>query len=158
MRRKITLLVLVVTTMLLMLSLKFNVGNALAQTNQAEDILNNTYPQEQAELKKILENLYKTAQQKDFDKVRAYHAYSPKFTDFKFGQPRADSEMNKQSEEDLFTSFSEFIYDLRDIKVAVYDKVAITTFHGYFTAVQAGQPLAFNLQSTLVFAKIDGSL
>lgn len=142
----------------LMLSLLFALILPMPACQQTtRDIISDPFPEAQAEITKVLDEIYKSAQVKDFDRVSAFHAYSPKFTEFKNGAPRADSEMNQKSERELFTAFSDFQYDLRDLKVSVYGDVAIATFHGAFEANMGDQHLSFQLQSTLVFAKTGGS-
>jgi len=120
-------------------------------------IINDPFPEAQMEITKTLDDIYKSAQNKEFDLLRSFHLYGPKFTEFKNGEPRANSEQNKRSEEELFTSLSDFEYDLRDLKVSVYGDVAIATFHGHFEANMGEQHLSFQLQSTLAFVKTENS-
>jgi ketosteroid isomerase-like protein len=121
------------------------------------DIIKDPFPEVQAEVTRVLDEIFKSGQSKDLDRLSAFHAYGPKFTDFKNGNPRADSEMNERNEREAFSAFSNFKYDLRDLKVNVFGDVAITTFHGYFEADMGDQHLSFQLKSTLVFAKAGGS-
>ena len=126
--------------------------------SQAErDIINDPFPEAQAEVTEILEEIYETAQSQDLDKLSSYHLYGPKFTEFKSGKPRADAERNKQSEREFFTRISDFEYDLRDLNVSVFGDVAIATFHGHFQVTMGEENLSFQRQSTLVFVKTDDS-
>ncbi len=121
------------------------------------DIINDPFPETQAEVTEILEKVYEAAQSRDLEQLSSYHLYGPKFTEFKSGKPRADAEKNKQSEREFFTLISDFEYDLRDLKVSVFGDVAIATFHGHFQVTMGEEHLSFQRQSTLVFVKADDS-
>ena len=121
------------------------------------DIINDPFPEAQAEVTEILEEIYESAQAQDLNQLSSYHLYGPKFTEFKSGMPRADAEKNKQSETEFFTRISDFEYDLRDLKVSVFGNVAIATFHGHFQATLGEEHLSSQQQSTLVFVKTDDS-
>ena len=126
-------------------------------TQTGVDIVSDPFPEAQAEIAKVLDEIFRSAQSRDFDRLGAFHAYGPKFSEFKNGEHRADSERNEQTERELFASLSDLDYDLRDLKVSVYGEVAIATFHGFFEATAGGQPVSWQVQSTLVFVKVSGS-
>jgi ketosteroid isomerase-like protein len=121
------------------------------------DIINDPFPEAQAEVTRVLDEIYKSAQTKDIDLLSSFHAYGPKFTDFKGGESRANSDKNEQNEREFFTTHSDFKYDIQDLKVNVFGDVAIATFHGAFEANKGDQHLSFQRQGTLVFVNTEGS-
>lgn len=87
----------------------------------------------------------------------SFHAYSPKFTEFKQGAPRNGAEDNEAFERGVFGSVTEVVkMDANDMKIAVYyGNVAIVTFHSDFH-LKFGEDLAvINEQETLVFVKTE---
>lgn len=122
-----------------------------------KDIVHNLFTEDQAAITKILDDIYKSAQAKDLEKLAAFHLYGPKFTEFKDGLPRGNAEQNKKSEQEVFSAVSNLQYDLRDVKVNVFGEVAIATFHGYFEGDMGENHVTMQLQGTLVFAKTDNT-
>lgn len=120
-----------------------------------KDIINDQFPEDQAAITQILDDIYKSAQAKDLEKLASFHWYGPKFSDFKDGLPRGNAEQNKQSEQAVFSAVSNLEYDLRDVKVDVFGDVAVATFHGYFEGDMGENHVTMQLQGTLVFAKTD---
>jgi ketosteroid isomerase-like protein len=123
---------------------------------KSSDIVHDTFPEEQAKIEKLLEEIYGCAQAKDFDRLASYHLYGPKFTDFKNGERRSDAEGNRKNERESLSAVSDFKYALRDLKVNVYGDAAIATFHGEFSGKKETNAFATKLQGTMVFVK-DGA-
>ena len=92
---------------------------------------------------------------KDLDKLISFHAYSPKFTEFKKGEPRNDGAANEAFEREVFGSVTEVVkFDAKDMKIAVYGDVANVTFHSDFH-LKFGEDLAVvNDQISLLFVKV----
>lgn len=122
-----------------------------------KDIINDQFPEDQAVITKILDDIYKSAQAKDLEKLASFHLYGPKFTDFKDGLPRGNAEQNKKSEQEVFSAVSNLKYDLRDVKVDVFGDMAVATFHGYFEGDMGENHVMMQLQGTLVFAKTENT-
>jgi ketosteroid isomerase-like protein len=142
----------------ILLNLLFLVGAGIlgCQQNATEtrkDIISEMYPEEQARIEKLLNEIFDSGQKKDLDRLASYHLYGPKFTEFKNGRPRQDAEAGEKDEREIFSAMSDFKYNLQDIKVNVFGDVAIATFHGDFGGWIGQDTLAFKLQSTLVFVK-----
>jgi len=140
------------------LTLLFILGIAIVACQQKateprKDIITEMYPEEQAKIEKLVGDIYHSVQKKELERLKSYHLYGPKFTEFKNGGLRHDAEAGEKMEREFFSAFSDFQYNLQDLKVNVFGDAAIATFHGDFSAKMGEKPLAFQLQSTLVFVK-----
>lgn len=92
----------------------------------------------------------------DIDKLISFHAYSPKFTKFKNGEPRNGGEANEADERSVFESVTEVIkFDDKDLQIAVYDDVANLPFHSDFHLKFGEDLVVVNNQITLLFVKTD---
>ncbi|AWV96936.1 nuclear transport factor 2 family protein [Arcticibacterium luteifluviistationis] len=124
-------------------------------TTKDVDIVKNAFPEKQAELRETLDGIFKSIQDGDADKLISYHAYGPKFTEFRDGAPRFGSEGNEAYERGLVAAVSGFDYDLEDLKINVFDKVAVVTFHSNFRPHMGDQIGQINGQVTLIFVETD---
>ena len=90
------------------------------------------------------------------DKLIAFHAYGPKFTEFKNGAPRNGSEANEEFERNTFGAVTEVVkMDTNDMLVAVYGDVANLTFHSDFHLKFGENLVVVNDQISLLFVKTD---
>ena len=97
------------------------------------DLINEEFPDATAEVLALMDELKQTVYEIDIDKLIAFHAYGPKFTDFKNGDPRNGGKENEEYERDLLSNVTEVLkFDYDDLKIAVYDNVANVTFHSDF--------------------------
>jgi ketosteroid isomerase-like protein len=122
---------------------------------QSSDGIMAEYPDEKAEILQTWNEIVESVKAGDIDKLISFHAYSPKFTEFKQGAQRNGGEENEAFEREVFGSVSEAVkMDANDMKVAVYHgNVAVVTFHSDFH-LKFGEDLAVvNDQISLVFAK-----
>ena len=118
------------------------------------DLLNDKFEEAQQEVKLTLDSISKSVKDGDLDKLISFHAYGPKFTEFKNGEARNDGEENEKFERGGFGSVTEILkFDMNDIKIAVYDNIANVTLHTDFH-LKFGEDLAkINEQMTLLFLK-----
>ena len=122
---------------------------------QSEEGIMAEYPEEQAEILQTWDEIVESVKAGDIDKLISFHAYGPKFTEFKQGAPRNGAEENEAFERGVFGSVLEVVkMDGNDMKIAVYHgNVAVVTFHSDFH-LQFEEDLAVvNDQISLVFAK-----
>jgi ketosteroid isomerase-like protein len=122
---------------------------------QSEDGILAEYPEEKAEIMQTWNEINESVKNGDIDKLISFHAYGPKFTEFKQGAPRNGGEENETFERGVFGSVKEAVkMDANDMKVAVYHgNVAVVTFHSDFH-LQFEEDLAVvNDQISLVFVK-----
>lgn len=88
------------------------------------------------------------------DKLISFHAYGPKFTEFKKGEPRNGGEANEIFERTVFGGVSEVVkFDAKDVQIAVYGDVANVTFHSDFHLKFGEDLVVVNDQITLLFLK-----
>ena len=90
----------------------------------------------------------------DIEKLISFHAYGPKFTEFKNGEPRNGGEANEIYERNVFGSVTEVVkFDAKDLKIAVYGHVANLTFHSDFHLKFGEDLVVVNDQITLLFVE-----
>lgn len=118
------------------------------------DLINNEFPEAKQEVLETFMGIAQSIKDGDMDKLISYHAYGPKFTEFKNGAPRNGGEANEIYERNLFGSVTEVVkFDANDLQIAVYGDVANLTFHSDFQ-LKFGEDLAVvNNQITLLFVK-----
>lgn len=138
----------------LICTLLFGWGLTTLQAQSSDGIMTE-YPEEKAEILQIWSEIVESVKEGNVDKLISFHAYGPKFTEFKQGAPRNGGEENETFEREVFGSVTEAVkMDANDMKVAVYHgNVAVVTFHSDFH-LKFGEDLAVvNDQISLVFAK-----
>lgn len=120
------------------------------------DLLNDEFLEAQQEVKLTMDSIAQSVKDGDLDKLISYHSYGPKFTEFKNGEFRNNGKENENFERSIFGSVTEILkFDLNDMKIAVYDKVANVTLHTDFH-LKFGEDLAVvNEQMTLLFVKTE---
>ncbi len=118
------------------------------------DIINDEFQEAKEEVIKTFGEIAKSIKEGDVDKLIAFHAYSPKFTEFKNGEARNGSEANENHERNVFGSVTEVVkFDAKDLQVAVYGDVANVTFHSDFHLKFDEDLVVVNDQITLLFVK-----
>jgi len=145
--RNIALVLVVVCGACLILS-------CVAADNSRIDVIDETFPEAQAELQAVLNEIYDDAMTANIEGLEAIHLNSPKFT--KFGPrsfERQNVEQTNASEASFFSSISDLKVELKDIKIDVFDDVAITTFYPTYTLKKEGEVVEGMSRQTLVFLK-----
>lgn len=131
-------------------------GTASSDANsQNTDLINDTFPEAQAEIQEVLDGTVQSLIDRDADKLISYHAYGPKFTHFKDGLPREGSEANEKGERDLVAAISGWDSEMNDLKINVFGEVAVVTFHADFRPVIGGETKQLNYQVSLVLVNTD---
>ncbi|MGK7388820.1 MAG: YybH family protein [Candidatus Cyclobacteriaceae bacterium M2_1C_046] len=126
-------------------------------SGQMSNGISDEYQKEQEEVLQTMGEITNSINEGDLDKLIAFHAYGPKFTEFKQGAPRNGGEENEKHERDVFGSVTEVVkMEAKDMKVAVYHgKVANVTFHSDFHLKFGDELVVVNDQISLLFAKTD---
>jgi ketosteroid isomerase-like protein len=115
------------------------------------DLLTHEFSNAKTEIKTMLNAIKQSVKDGDVDKLISFHAYGPKFTEFKDGAPRNGAEENEAYERGVFGSVTEVIkLDFNDLKIAVYDDVANVTFHADFHLKFGEDEAKVNEQITLL--------
>src|SRR5690606_14386764 len=137
----------------LMLFMGFAQANAqsTATTTNHGELITNDYPEAKAEIQAVLDGIFKSIQDRDIDKLLSYHAYGPKFTEFRDGAMRTSSQGNEDHERGLVKAISGFEYDLEDLLINVLGEVAVVTFHANFRPVIGEEEMQMLGQATLIF-------
>ena len=118
------------------------------------DLITNDFPEAEAEVMQTFVDIAQSIKDGDIDKLISFHAYGPKFTEFKDGAPRNGGEANEAYERNLFGSVTEVVkFDAKDLKIAVYGDVANLTFHSDFQLKFGEDLVVVNDQITLLFVK-----
>ena len=128
-------------------------GTFFGCEQKAADIVKEPYTEVQSKIINMVTDIFNAAKAKDFAKLDAFHLNSPKFTKFdnQVSPKRQNYEENKIGEEAVFNMLEGVDFKLHDVKVDVFDKVAISTFVISFTAKVQGTMLADTSRGTLVF-------
>lgn len=118
------------------------------------DLINDEFPEAKQELLETWDGIAQSLKDGDLDKLISYHAYSPKFTEFKNGAPRNGSKANEEFERNTFGAVTEVVkFDTKDMLVAVYGDVANITFHSDFHLKFGEDLVVVNDQISLLFVK-----
>lgn len=121
------------------------------------NLSSNEFAQAQMQIEATLLEIFTSIQEKDADKLISFHAYGPKFTEFKDGEHRTGSVENEAYERGLIAAISGFEYDMNDLKIDVFqNNVGKVTFHADFRPTIDGQEYQQLAQATLIFIR-DGN-
>lgn len=122
--------------------------------NAQQDLINDEFPEAKQEVMETFGAIAQSIIDGDIEKLISFHAYGPKFTEFKNGEPRNDGAANETHERNVFGSVTEVVkFEAKDLQIAVYGDVANVTFHSDFH-LKFGEDLAVvNDQITLLFVK-----
>ena len=107
----------------------FLTTTSIAQRN----LVNAQFPKAEQEVMATFGAIAQSIKDKDIEKLISFHAYGPKFTEFKNGEPRNGSDANEMHERSVFGAVYDVVkFDAKDLKIAVYGHVANLTFHSDF--------------------------
>lgn len=116
------------------------------------DLVNTEFPEYEQEVMETFGAIAQSIKDGDMDKLISFHAYSPKFTEFKNGEPRNGAAANEEHERGVFGAVTEVVkFDAKDLKIAVYGEVANLTFHSDFELKFGEDLVVVNDQITLLF-------
>ena len=116
------------------------------------------HPNEQAQIRRRLDEIFDAAKKKDFNRLDGYHFYGPKFTKFAAETTdRQDATAARQGEHDGLGSVNDMSMQADDLKIDVFGDVGIATFVlNYSFKAQAGT-IEKKARSTMVFVKERGA-
>lgn len=116
------------------------------------DLVATEFPEAKQEVMETFGAIAQSIKDKDLDKLISFHAYGPKFTEFKNGEPRNGDVANEAHERNVFGSVTEVVkFDAKDLQIAVYGEVANLTFHSDFHLKFGEDLVVVNDQITLLF-------
>ena len=129
-------------------------GLLLTSCKAKIDLVNDEFPEAKQEVMETFGAIAQSIKDGDIDKLIAFHAYSPKFTEFKNGELRNGGEANEVHERNVFGSVTEVVkFEAKDLQIAVYGDVANLTFHSDFQLKFGEDLVVVNDQITLLFVK-----
>ena len=127
-------------------------GLIFANCKENHDLVNTEYPEAQQEIIDTFGEIAQSLKDGDMDKLISFHAYSPKFTEFKNGELRNGGEANEKFEREVFGAVTEVVkFDAKDMQIAVYGDVANVTFHSDFHLRFGEDLVVVNDQISLLF-------
>jgi len=116
------------------------------------DLVNDEFLEGKEEVMKAFGEMAQSIVDGDLDRLISYHAYSPKFTEFKNGEPRNGAEANEEHERSVFGSVTEVVkFEAKDLQIAMYGDVANVTFHSDFHLKFGEDLVIVNDQITLLW-------
>lgn len=138
---------------ILVLSILFSCTN---KKHNRDDLINNSYPEAQVEIEKVIKAIVKDAESKNIEGLKTVHLNSEKFS--KFGPRnfnRQDLESTNTSEEAFFGSIENYKQEIVDLKIDVFGEVAVATYYPQVSFIQEGQEKKGSGRQTFVFLKTD---
>jgi len=60
------------------------------------DLVNDVFPESEEAIRKTMDSIAQSVMDGDIDRLISFHAYSPKFTEFKNGEPRNGGQENEE--------------------------------------------------------------
>ncbi|RKR07813.1 SnoaL-like protein [Maribacter vaceletii] len=136
--------------------LLLTITSCMDQSTTKVDLLNQEFPEAQQEIIETFGAIAQSLKDGDMDKLISFHAYGPKFTEFKNGELRNGDEANESYERSVFGGVTEVIkFDAKDLKIAVYGAVANVTFHSDFHLKFREDLVVVNDQISLLFLNTD---
>jgi len=143
-----------VITMLLIAFNGCDVEPEVPEVGETQNLTANTFPQAQQQIQETLDDIFKSIQKKDADRLISFHHYGPKFTEFKDGEHRTGSVENEAYERGLIEAIDSFDYDLNGLKIDVFGNVGKVTFHADFRPTIGGVVYQQLGQVTLIFVRM----
>jgi ketosteroid isomerase-like protein len=117
-----------------------------------------SYPDEQAQVRSVLMEVFSAGESKDFALLDSYHWYGPKFTKFGSGTlGREDAEAARQGEHQGLSAISGLSMKADDVKIDLFGDVAIATFIMNSSFNAGSERVERKYRSTLVFVKREGN-
>ena len=126
-----------------------------SSTKMETDIINETFPETQSEIKALVDNIFKDGAAKNLEKLDAYHLNSPKFTRVE-DSGLLSYEEGKVLEENFYGNSDILNYNIYGHKVDVYGDIALSSFHIDMNAIADSDTLDLKAKVSLTFAKNKG--
>jgi len=121
---------------------------------ESVNLITEEFPEEKQEVMETFGAIAQSIIDGDMDQLISFHAYGPKFTEFKNGEPRNGGVANEEYERNVFGSITEVEdFGADDLKIAVYGDVAVLTFHSDFRLWFGADLAIINDQITLIFVE-----
>lgn len=117
-----------------------------------DDLIGEPYLSVQEEITEVINSIVKDAEEANIEGLKSAHLESEKFS--KFGPRnfnRQDVASTNETEAAFFGSISNYKQEVRDLKVDVFNDVAVATYYPYVTYVLNGEEIIGSGRQTFVF-------
>ena len=117
-----------------------------------EELISEPYLSIQEEITEVINSIVKDAEEANIEGLESAHLESEKFS--KFGPRnfnRQDVTSTNETEAAFFGSISNYKQEVRDLKIDVFDDVAVATYYPYVTYVLDGEEIKGSGRQTFVF-------
>jgi ketosteroid isomerase-like protein len=119
---------------------------------------NADHAKEQQQIRQVLNEIFDSAEKKDFVRLDACHWYGPQFTKFATEAPgRLDAAAARQGEHDGLGAVNGLSMQADDLKIDVFGDVGIATFTLKYSFKVAADTIEKKAHTTLVFARDQGA-
>jgi ketosteroid isomerase-like protein len=130
------------------------VFSSLGQAKPDQDIVNDAFPEAQAEIEAFMDTVIGVCISKDLDGIADVHLKSPKFSKFSSRKPvRMTVAQTIEAEIDHFDSISDLESDLNDLKIDVFGDVAVITYLQHVTFTKGNNKSERSKRVTKVVVK-----
>jgi hypothetical protein len=144
------------TTIYGFLIIFFSLSSCLSKEPGQDEVINEPYLSVQFEITEEINSIIKDAEEANVEGLKAAHLESVKFS--KFGPrnfERQDVLSTNKTEEAFFTSISNYKQEVRDLKIDVFDDIAIATYYPHVSFIQDGEEKTGSGRQTFVFLSTD---
>lgn len=121
-----------------------------------QEIIEDPFIDSQNEIEATIYSIIRDAEEANVMGLKSAHLESAKFS--KFGPrnfERQDLKSTNETEEAFFTSISDYKQEVRDLKIDVFDDVAIATYYPLVSFIQKGERVTSSGRQTFVFLRTD---
>jgi len=135
-----------------LMTLFFFLNACVSEKSTQGDIIKDPFPAAQAEIQRVINSIIKDAEEANIEGLKAAHLESEKFS--KFGPrnfERQDVSSTNGTEEAFFSSISNYKQEVRDLKIDVFDDMAIATYYPHVSFTQNGEEKTGRGRQTFVF-------
>jgi len=117
-----------------------------------EKLISEPYLSVQEEITEVINSIVMDAEEANIEGLKSAHLESVKFSKFGPRQfTRQDVASTNETEAAFFGSISNYKQEVRDLKIDVFDDVAVATYYPYVTYMLDGEEIKGNGRQTFVF-------
>ena len=130
--------------------------SCVSESTSQEEIIIEPYYLIQDQIREVINTIVKDAEEANIEGLKVAHLESEKFS--KFGPrkfERQDVASTNKTEEAFFSSISDYKQEIRDLKIDVFDDIAIATYYPHVSFVQNGEEKTGIGRQTFVFLRTD---
>ena len=130
----------------------FGLASCSSHKADQEELIHDPFLSAQEEIIELINSIVKDAEQANIEGLKSAHLESVKFS--KFGPRnfnRQDVSSTNETEAAFFSSISNYKQEVRDLKIDVFDDVAVATYYPHVSYVLNGAEIRGSGRQTFVF-------